>query len=76
MYSSPTLEVMVASQDLSLGVGMENRTRVGGWMAQLAILADLVIRSCFQVTGNLAFETLDCCIRVAKTICQFAWIIL
>lgn len=76
VYSSLTLEVMVASQDLSLGVGMEYRTRVSGWMAQLAILANLVIRSCFQVTGNLAFEILDCCIRVAKTVCQLAWIIL
>lgn len=76
MYSRPCLEVMVASHELSFGVGIEERTKAGGWMENLAVLANLVIISWFQVTGDWAFETLDCCARAAQVIRCFAWIIL
>lgn len=76
MYSRPCLEVTVASHELSFGVGIEERTKAGGWMENLAVLANLVIISWFQVTGDWAFETLDCCARASQVIRYFAWIIL
>lgn len=61
----PFSGVDVAFYSLTLGVAIEDDTGAGGWIGQLAILANMAV-SCFQVTGDLAFETLDCCIRAVK----------